>query len=77
MSFSLLGALLLEPGIRGWSLMSGLEGRFGLLDCRAVVVEVCCGGDQCLGHPMLMVDLSFWGFVAAVRSRCSVLFDGM
>ena len=42
-------------------LMSGSECWFRLLDCRAVAVEVLCGGDQYLGHPMLMVDLSFWG----------------
>lgn len=61
MLFSSLGALFFEPGIRGWRLMSGLERWFGLLDCRVVAVEVLCGGDQCLGHPMLMVDLSFGG----------------
>ena len=42
-------------------LMSWLERWFGLLVCRAVAVDVLCGGDQYLGHPMLMVDLSFWG----------------
>ena len=57
--------------------MSGLERWFGLLVCRAVAVEVLCGGDQCLGHPGLMVGLSFWGLVAAVRSRWSLLFDGV
>ncbi|EMS49314.1 hypothetical protein TRIUR3_08958 [Triticum urartu] len=32
--------------------------------------EVLCDGDQYLGHPMLMVDLSFWG------SWRRMLFDG-
>ena len=40
-------------------------------------MEVLYGGDQYLGHPMLMVDLSFWELVGAVRSWCLVPFDGV